>query len=171
MKTMDSTVPITAKEVILVTYLLYCFCVSKVDLTSFKKLGVDPSAKNSQVWCNRMLSHREEFQKAALTWAGIHQDADLSSVSPFWDGVTPPTVFSIPHLAAQDILERVPLPYFKSDPQYPAVTLTMVENACEFPVGFLRAFETRMKHTRRKQSSQGFLGDFQTRLLELFTKK
>jgi hypothetical protein len=120
MTTLDATAgDVAAKDVILVTYLLHCFCISKVDLTSFKKPGVDPSSKTSQLWRDRMLSLRGDFQKAALTWAGIGDgDADLaggdfSSVATFWDGSTPPTMFSIPHLAAQDIVDRVPLPFFK----------------------------------------------------------
>jgi hypothetical protein len=116
MSTLDATAgDVTPKDVILVTYLLHCFCISKVDLTSFKKLGVDPFNKTSQLWRDRMLLFRGDFQKAALTWAGIGDGhaGDFSSVSAFWDGSTPPTMFSIPHLAAQDIVDRVPLPLFK----------------------------------------------------------
>jgi hypothetical protein len=120
MSTLDATAgDVTAKDVILVTYLLHCFCISKVDLTSFKKLGVDPFGNTSQLWRDRMLSFRADFQKAALTWAGIGDGhggldgGDFSSVSAFWDGSTPPTMFSIPHLAAQDIVDRVPLLFFK----------------------------------------------------------
>ena len=99
------------------TYLLYCFFVSSIDLTCFKKLGVETAdgqiSVRQELWIERMHSLMPSFTQATCTWAGYKNGT--SAVTPYWDGETHPTVFGIPHLAAQDIVERVPCLCFITD--------------------------------------------------------
>jgi hypothetical protein len=103
---------ITCEDVITMPYLLYCFFVSSVDLTCFKKLGVETAdgqiSVRQELWINRMHSLMPAFTQAACTWAGYGKNGTSAlALTLYWDGETHPTVFSIPHLAAQDIVERV----------------------------------------------------------------
>ena len=107
----------TCEDVITMTYLLYCFFVSSIDLTCFKKLDVETAdgqiSVRQELWIERMHSLMPSFTQATCTWAGYKNGT--SAVTPYWDGETHPTVFSMPHLAAQDIVERVPCLCFITD--------------------------------------------------------
>jgi hypothetical protein len=98
---------VNADDVLVVTYLLSCFIRSGTDLSSFKKLGAtEKKTTLRQLWSERMMALEPKFQTAAYIWAGVSRAA--GAVRPFWDhSDTPPSVISIPHLAAQDIIDRV----------------------------------------------------------------
>jgi hypothetical protein len=100
---------VSIEDVVVVTYLLHSFISSGINLSSFKKLGINPEKRSilRQLWSERMLALETRFQRAAYTWASLDRAAGIGSVRPFWNEGTPPNVISIPHLAAQDILERV----------------------------------------------------------------
>ena len=94
-------------EIIIPTYLLHCYCSSGMSLTTFKKLGRDGETKIRQILMKRMFDNYPHFKRAAYTWANIDPETTIGSMNPFWDGSIPPGIMSIPHLYAQDILERV----------------------------------------------------------------
>jgi hypothetical protein len=55
-----------------------------------------------------MQHRRDELLQAAGEWAGIANcGLELKDLNPFWDGKTPPSIISLPHLAAQGLLEQV----------------------------------------------------------------
>lgn len=99
------------EDTVILTYLFYCFSASNRDLTCFKKLGTDQgSAQTRELrthFTSRMRALYSDFKNAALTWAKLNSSTGLGFVNPVWDGITPPSIVSLPHLAAQDILERV----------------------------------------------------------------
>jgi hypothetical protein len=95
-------------EIIIPTYLLHCYCRSGLSLTSFKKLGRAGDKKIRQILSQRMLAFYPHFKRAAYVWASLAPETPVEAINPFWDGRSPPSVMSIPHLCAQDILQRVP---------------------------------------------------------------
>jgi len=71
----------------------------------------------------------------------------------------------MPHLAAQDMLERV-LPWVCSmtdGVQYPALTLEKIENSCGFPPGFLTVFG----RIKEPVVSQGFWSALKSRVANM----
>lgn len=99
----------SVEDVVVVTYLLHSFIASGLNLSSFKKLGARPEARFllRTLWIERMVALETRFHEAAYTWASLKPTTGIDSIRPFWYDGTAPTLMSIPHLAAQDILERV----------------------------------------------------------------
>jgi hypothetical protein len=55
-----------------------------------------------------MSDNKDQFRKAAMSWAGINNGIlQLDGINPFWDGVKPPSIVSLPHIATQGLLEEV----------------------------------------------------------------
>jgi hypothetical protein len=101
------------EEIILVSYLMHCVVNAETDPAAFKKI-VSIREKNGlslemrDLWVTRMKQRRTELVHAALGWAGITDGSlTLEQLNPFWDGENPPSIISIPHIAAQALLEQV----------------------------------------------------------------
>jgi hypothetical protein len=96
---------------------------SKIDPMAFKKVvSLEAKKKDDStlglelrhLWIARMGDHKEEFRKAAMSWAGITNGTlKLEGINPFCNGINPPSIISLPHIAAQALLAKVPstLPY------------------------------------------------------------
>jgi hypothetical protein len=90
-----------------------CVVDSKTDPGAFKKM-VSSQQKNDNalglelrnLWAARMWDNKDQFRKAAMSWAGINNGAS-EGINPFWDGINPPSIISLPHIAAQALLEQV----------------------------------------------------------------
>jgi hypothetical protein len=107
------------EDLILVSYLINCVVDAKSDPIAFKKIVAAKDKDNlgrqnklglelRDLWVTRMQHRRDELLQAARRWAGITNGGlVLKDLNPFWDGKTPPSIISLPHIAAQALLEQV----------------------------------------------------------------
>jgi hypothetical protein len=107
------------EDLILLSYLINCVVDAKSDPIAFKKIVAAKDKDNlgnqnklgiemRDLWVTRMQHRRNEFLHAARGWAGVTNGSlDLKNLNPFWDGENPPSIISLPHIAAQALLEQV----------------------------------------------------------------
>jgi hypothetical protein len=94
------------EDIILISYLIHCVINAETDPTAFKKIVSIKEKKGisfemRDLWVTRMKHRRAELVHAALGWAGITDGSlTLEQLNPFWDGENPPSIISIPHIAA-----------------------------------------------------------------------
>jgi hypothetical protein len=101
-------------DLILFSYLMNCVIDSKIDPGAFKKMVSPQKQKQDNalglelrnLWAARLWDNKDQFRKAAMSWAGIYNGTS-EGINPFWDGINPPSIISLPHIAAQVLLEQV----------------------------------------------------------------
>jgi hypothetical protein len=94
-----------------------CVADFETDLAAFKKIVAngkdgenrsDLSLEMRNLWINRMKDKSEELRVAARSWAGLTDGTlKLEEINPFWNGIDPPSLISLPHIAAQALLGEV----------------------------------------------------------------
>jgi len=88
---------------------------SNFEITCFKKIrakGPRTDLKSNElrdVLVGRLQQKEHQLCKTAEVWAGIYEGRidDASCINPFWTPDQKPNVFSLPHLAAQELLSQV----------------------------------------------------------------
>jgi hypothetical protein len=79
-----------------------------VSIHQQKKDNNTVSVELRYLWIVRMKENEEEFRKAAMSWAGINnRTLGSEGINPFWKGVNPPSIISLPHIATQALLALV----------------------------------------------------------------
>jgi hypothetical protein len=96
-----------------------CVADHKTDPSAFKKIigsgkndkgGNDVSGELRDMWIGRMKDRAVDLRAAARSWAGIADDTlKLEEINPFWSGIDPPSLVSLPHITAQALLAEVSL--------------------------------------------------------------
>jgi hypothetical protein len=105
---LNNPVPLDEDHLVLFAYLFSCLASLDTELSTFQKLPVGDKTHKSWMkllWAGRMNEKKEELMRAAKNWAGLENDGNV--FQPFVDGDSPPSVLSLPHLAAQSLVNHV----------------------------------------------------------------
>jgi hypothetical protein len=101
-------------DLVLFSYLMNHVVDSKIDPGAFKKMVSPQKQKQDNtfglelrnLWVARMWDNKDQFRKAAMSWADINNGTS-EGINPFWDGINPPSIISLPHIATQALLEQI----------------------------------------------------------------